>query len=683
MRSLLTAAGALALALSSTCMAASLTGNAGLDVAGMDKSIRPGDDFFAYTSGKWVKDTEIPADRSTYGLNAQLAEETQNQLGQLMKDLSAKPGPMGSETRKIADFYASYMDEAGIEAKGIAPIKPTLDRIEAIGDRQALAVFLGSQLRADVDVLNSTNLFTPNLFGLWVAQDLDDPSRYVPFMLQGGLSLPSRNYYLDSSQRMIDIREKFIAHITKMLTLADIPDAEGKAGAIAELERRMAAFHWSTGDTFDIAKANNHWARAEFTAKAPGLDWDAYFKAAGLANRADFVVWQPSAFTGLSALVASEPLDVWKAYLTYHAIAKRASLLPSAFNQENFAFFATTLNGTPKQQDRWKRATNATSAALGDAVGKLYVKDHFSPKAKAEVEQMVRNLIAAFDKRIDTLSWMSDKTKAEAKAKLKVLKVGVGYPNKWSDYSKLDISAGDIIANVERVEAFTLARSIALLDKPVDRDEWVMTPQTVNAVNLPALNALNFPAAELQPPHFDPKGPASVNYGAIGSIIGHEISHSFDDQGALFDSKGKLRNWWTDEDFAHFKASGDQLVEQYDGYKPFPDLAVNGRQTLSENIADVAGLLTAYDGYLISLKGKPAKVIEGYNGQQQFFLAFAMNWRYKAREQTLRRQILTDGHAPANYRALTVRNLDGWYDAFGITPDQSLYLAPDKRVRVW
>jgi putative endopeptidase len=683
MRSLLTAAGALALALSSNCMAASLTGNAGLDVAGMDKSIRPGDDFFAYTSGKWVKDTEIPADRSTYGLNAQLAEETQNQLGQLMKDLSAKPGPMGSETRKIADFYASYMDEAGIEAKGIAPIKPTLDRIEAIGDRQALAVFLGSQLRADVDVLNSTNLFTPNLFGLWVAQDLDDPSRYVPFMLQGGLSLPSRNYYLDSSQRMIDIREKFIAHITKMLTLADIPDAEGKAGAIAELERRMAAFHWSTGDTFDIAKANNHWARAELTAKAPGLDWDAYFKAAGLANRADFVVWQPSAFTGLSALVASEPLDVWKAYLTYHAIAKRASLLPSAFNQENFAFFATTLNGTPKQQDRWKRATNATSAALGDAVGKLYVKDHFSPKAKAEVEQMVRNLIAAFDKRIDTLSWMSDKTKAEAKAKLKVLKIGVGYPNKWSDYSKLDISAGDIIANVERVEAFTLARSIALLDKPVDRDEWVMTPQTVNAVNLPALNALNFPAAELQPPHFDPKGPASVNYGAIGSIIGHENTHSFDDQGALFDSKGKLRNWWTDEDFAHFKASGDQLVEQYDGYKPFPDLAVNGRQTLSENIADVAGLLTAYDGYLISLKGKPAKVIEGYNGQQQFFLAFAMNWRYKAREQTLRRQILTDGHAPANYRALTVRNLDGWYDAFGITPDQSLYLAPDKRVRVW
>jgi predicted metalloendopeptidase len=381
--------------------------------------------------------------------------------------------------------------------------------------------------------------------------------------------------------------------------------------------------------------------------------------------------------------VASEPLDTWKDYLTFHAIQSRAPFLPTAFGRQAFAFFGPVLSGAQKQRDRWKRGVNATNAALGFAVGKLYAARYFPPAEKARAQAMVANLIAAFGDRIDHLDWMAPATKKEAKAKLAVLKVGVGYPDAWPDYAGLAIEARDPYGNAQPAQHFQYRRTLARLDHPVDRSEWVMTPQTVTAVNLPAMNALNFPAAILQPPYFDPKRPLAMDYGAIGAVIGHEVSHSFDNQGALFDATGRLHNWWTPADFKHFEASSGQLVKQYDGYRPFPDLAVKGQQTLGENIADVAGLAGAYDAYKRSLGAKRAPAVQGFTGDQQFFISFAQSWRGMTREPALRNRILTDGHAPAQYRALTVRNVDAWYRAFDVKPGQTLYLAPADRVRVW
>ena len=495
--------------------------------------------------------------------------------------------------------------------------------------------------------------------------------------------MPDRDYYLDPAPRMADIRAKDQAHVEKMLTLAGVPDAAARAARIFALEKKIAAAHASREDSEDVLKGNNHWARADFKAKAPGLDWDAYFGAAGLGSQASFVVWQPGAVTGLAALVGSEPLDTWKEYLAFRALSRAATFLPKAFVDEQFAFYGTTLTGAPKLRDRWKRGVSVTDAALGEAVGRLYVTKYFPPSEKARAEEMVRNEIAAFAARIDRLDWMAPQTKARAKAKLAVLKVGVGYPDKWTDYSGLEVVKGDALGNARRASLFRTARALARLGKPVDRGEWVMNPQLVNAVNLPAMNAMNFPAAMLQPPYFDPKRPAVMDYGASGSVIGHEISHSFDDQGALFDAEGRLKNWWTKEDFEHFTASAQALIRQYNAYRPFPDLAVNGKLTVSENIADVAGLAAAYDAYRISHGGKEAPAWRGVSGDQQFFIAFAQSWRTKFREAALRQRIVIDSHAPAEYRADTVRNLDAWYPAFDVKPGQKLYLAPKDRVKVW
>ena len=655
----------------------------GLDVAGMDRSVQPGDNFFDYANGTWLKQTPIPPDRSSYGAGAIVAELTDRRVAELIQGAAKANAPAGSDLRMIGDYYTSFMDTTAIEAVGLKPLRPTLDSIAAIHDRKDLARVLGSTLRDDVDALNNTNFYTPNLLGLWVAQDLDDPTHYSPFLLQGGLGMPDRSYYLDSSSAMASIRGKYQEHVAAMLKLADVPGADAKAASIVKLETAMAKAHWSREESGDVSKGNNHWTRADFGTKAPGLDWETYFAAAGLAKPAGFVVWQPSAVTGLSALVASEPLDTWKDYLTFHAVQSRAAFLPTAFGRQSFAFFGPVLSGAQKQRDRWKRGVNATNGALGFAVGRLYAKRYFPPAEKARAQAMVTNLIAAFGDRIDHLDWMAPATKKEAKAKLAVLKVGVGYPDTWPGYAGLKIVAGDAYGNAERAELFGYRRSLDRLGQPVDRSEWVMTPQTVNAVNLPAMNALNFPAAILQPPYFDPKRPLAMDYGAIGAVIGHEVSHSFDNQGALFDAAGRLHNWWTPEDFKHFEASSAQLVKQYDGYKPFPDLAVKGQQTLGENIADVAGLSAAYDAYHRSLHGKPAPAVQGFSGDQQFFISFAQSWRGKTREPALRNRILTDGHAPSQYRAYTVRNLDAWYRVFDVKPGQALYLAPADRVRIW
>jgi putative endopeptidase len=671
------------LALVSTPLLAQAPRQVGLDTAGMDRAVKPGDDFFAYANGTWVRNTEIPADRSTYGVSALLIEKTDRQVADLIRDQANVEAPAGSDLRKIADYYAAFMDTSAIESAGLKPLRPTLDSIAGIHDRRALARFLGSTLRADVDALNNTNFYTENLFGLWVAQDLDDPSHYSPFLLQGGLGMPDRSYYLDSAPAMATIRDGYRKHVEAMLRLAGIADPGAKADAIMGLETRIATAHWSREQSGNVRKGNNHWPRRAFPSKAPGLQWSTFFAAAGLSGPRSFVVWQPSAVTGIARLVGSEPLETWKDYLTFHAVQSRAGVLPAAIDHESFAFFGPVLSGAKQQRDRWKRAVGATNEALGFAVGKLYADRYFPAAEKSRAQTMVANIIAAFGDRIDHLEWMAPATKKEAKAKLAVLKVGVGYPDRWPTYDGLSVKPSDAFGNLERARLYQYRRRLARLGRPVDRGEWVMTPQTVNAVNLPAMNALNFPAAMLHPPYFDPHRPAAMDYGSMGAIIGHEVSHSFDNQGALFDARGRLHNWWTPEDFKHFEASSAQLAAQYSAYRPFPDLAVNGKQTLGENIADLAGLAASYDAYHRSLRNSPAPEEAGLSGDQQFFIAYAQSWRSKLRDQTLRNRILTDGHAPSQYRALTVRNLDPWYAAFDVSSGDKLYLTPADRVRMW
>jgi len=658
-------------------------GSFGVDLANLDKTVAPGDDFFDYANGGWVKRTEIPADRSNYNTFTRLREIAQERTRTLIQAQAAANAPADSEARKIGDYYASFMDEAQIEKLGAAPLKPELSAIAAIHDVRGLSAYLGSTLRADVDVLNTAQLYTDRLFGLWVVEDLHDTSRYEPYLLQGGLGMPDREYYLAGSVKFAETRAKYAQHVAKMLALAGYSDTAAKARRIVDLETAIAKAHWPVSDTNDVSKANARRTLGDFQAKAPGLDWPAFFQAAGLAGQTSISAWQPSAVTGISALVASTPLDTWKDDLAFHAVERGAPFLSKAFVDENFAFQGQALSGTPQLQARWKRGADFTSAALGEAVGKLYVETYFSPADKAQAQALVKNILAAFDARIDRLDWMTPATKAKAHEKLATFQVGVGYPDKWRDYTGLKVVRGDAYGNHERAELFEYHRNLAKLGKTVDRGEWYMSPQTVNALNAPLQNSIIFPAAILMPPFFDPTADPAVNYGAIGAVMGHEISHSFDDNGALFDAHGNLKNWWTEADMAHFKASGQKLVAQYDAYQPLPDMHVNGQQTLSENIADLAGLATAYDAYKLSLHGQPAPVLDGFTADQRLFLGWAQNYASKWREPALRRALVTDGHSPGEYRADTVRNLDPWYAAFDVKPAQKLALPPEKRVRIW
>ena len=658
--------------------------SSGVDLAGMDKTVNPGDDFYEYVSGTWLKTTPIPPDKSRFGVTTILADQTLKQLqGLLQETAGAGAGAKATpEVQKVGDFYSSYMDEAAIESKGIMPLKPQLDAIAGIQNRNALSGVIGGSLRADVDALNATNFYTENLFGVWITLNLMDPTHTVPYVLQGGLGLPDRDYYISKTPQMEELRTQYRMHIAAMLMLAGMTDPAMRAARIFALETKMAGVHATRVESEDVHSAVS-WKREEFATKAPGLDWPAVFDAAGLKDVAEFIVWHPKAVTGLSALTASQPIDAWKDWLAYHAIEHSSPFLSKAFVDERFNFFGKTLNGIPEQRPRWQRGLDFTNNALGDAVGKIYVQRYFPPESKAKIQALVDDLVKAFNKRIDALAWMSPETKVKAKQKVATLKVGVGYPDRWEDYSGLEIVKGDAFGNAQRAELFNYRRQREKLQQPIDRGEWWMTPQTVNAVNLPIQNALNFPAAILQPPFFDPAADPAHNFGAIGAVIGHEISHSFDDQGSQFDAEGRLSNWWTKEDFDHFKAAGEALAAQYDQYRPFPDLALNGHQTLGENIADLAGLAAAYDAYQLSLNGKPAPELDGFTGDRRFFISFAQSWREKTRDAALRNIILTDGHSPEQYRAYTVRNLDPWYTAFSVMSNAKMYLDPANRVRVW
>ena len=664
---------------------ASGASTSGIDLDGIDKAVQPGDDFDQYANGAWAKITEIPADRSSTGTFLKVIELAEKRNAELIQGLEKANPAAGSNERKIADYYAAFMDEAGIEQRGLAPIQPELDKVAAIADLPALSRYLGGQVRADTDPLNATNFYTENLFGLFVAQGLEDPSKNVGYLMQGGLGMPDREYYLATDKDMAANRAAYQAYIASMLKLAGDADAdaEKKAKAIFELEMKIARAHANVVDSQDIHKANNPWASIDYAKKAPGIDWTAFFDAAGLSGQQTLFAWQPEAISKLSALVASEPLQAWKDYLHFHAINHSAALLPKAYADLSFGFNGKQLNGTSEQRDRWKRAIAATDGALGDAIGQLYVKQYFPASSKAKVEEMVTNILAAFSDGVDKLDWMTPETRKIAKAKAATMRVSVGYPETWRDYSALQITRDDAAGNRLRAELQEYRHQLAKLGKAPDRGEWWMTPQTVNAVQLPLQNAMNFPAAILEAPFFDPNADAAANYGAIGAVIGHEVSHGFDNLGSDFDADGRLKNWWTKEDAAHFKASTDKLVAQYNAYEALPGLKLNGEQTLGENIADVAGLQAAYVAYHRSLGGKQAPVIDGLSGDERFFLAYAQAWRTKMRDAAMRARVIGDGHAPGRFRALTVRNIDAWYDTFKVKDGQKLYLKPEDRVKIW
>jgi len=654
----------------------------GIDVAAMDKTVKPGDDFYGYSNGTWLRTARIPDDRAQFGAFTQAELETNKQLGRLIDDIVKGDAAPDSNPGRIRTYYTAYLDTARIDAAGMEPVRADLARFDAITSVADLSRVLGAQVRADVDPFNSTDFQTENLFGLFVTRSLTGDAQ-VPYLLQGGLGLPEREYYLSAEPKMAAIRTKYRAYIAQLFTEAGLPDAAARAERVYALEMKIATAHATRAQSEDFSRPLPEWSAAEFARKAPGIDWAAFLAASGLPEQVRITAYHPQAIAKLSALVAKEPLATWKDWLAFHQINANADVLPHGIDAAHFAFYGTVLRGIAKEQPRERRALDAVNEALGDALGKIYVDQYFPEAAKREIEGMVGGIKAAFERRIATLDWLAPQTRAQAMEKVRTIEVGVGYPDSWKDYSAFTVRPNEAYANKIAAGKVRLSQQLAKLGKPLDPREWWMNVQLVNAVNLPLQNALNFPAAILQRPFFDAKADPAFNYGAIGAVIGHEISHSFDNNGAAFDAKGRLRNWWTAADAGRFAKAGAALAAQYDHYRPFPDLHVNGKLTLGENIADVAGLSAAWDAYRASLKGKEPPVIDGFTGDQRFFIAYAQAWGTKYRDEALRGRIATDGHAPAQYRALTVRNIDAWYRAFDVQPGDKLYLAPEHRVRIW
>ena len=651
-------------------------GNWGFDKSGMNTKVSPGQSFYEYANGTWVKNTPIPADKSNYGMFTVLSDKSDDRTKEII--LNAKGAP-GTEAQKIADFYASFMDEASIEKAGIEPIKGDLAKIAAIKDKKELVAAFAHNSR----IGNKTPIETG------VGQDDKDPDHYIAIVSQGGLGLPDRDMYDAKNKQFEAVRAGYKKYIEQMLTLAGDKDAAKKASAIYALEEKIAKTHWTRVQNRDPQKTYNKLTIAQLQKLAPSVDWKIWLKGTGLEGQAALNVFQPSAIAGTAKLVQSESLATWKDYLTLHTLSEAAPFLSKKFVDTRFDFYGKVLSGTPQLKDRWKRGVDLITGTMGEAVGKLYVEKYFTPETKAAADRLVKNLLVAMGQRLDNLAWMSDETKAKAKAKLATYNPKIGYPKKWRDYSALEIKAGDIVGNATRASEFEYNRNLAKLGQPVDRDEWGMTPMTVNAYYNPAMNEIVFPAAILQPPFFDANADDAVNYGGIGAVIGHEISHGFDDQGSQYDAKGKLENWWTKEDSDKFKTATAMLVQQYNAYCPFPAQGdkpaqcVKGELTLGENIADLAGLTVAYQAYKLSLGGKQAPVLDGMTGDQRFFLGFAQVWRRSYRDQELANRLVTDPHSPSEFRTSVVRNLDPWYDAFAPKQGEALFLTPDKRVKIW
>ncbi|WP_380785884.1 M13 family metallopeptidase [Sphingomonas sp. R86521] len=642
-------------------------GDFGFDMAGRDTTVTPGTDFFDYANGTWVKNTPIPQDRSSYGMFHVLQDLSLERTRTILDGSAKIPND------KVGTFYTSFMDQAAVDAKGAGPVKPWLAAIKATRDKTALATEIAKLQRQGAG----------GLVGVGVGQDDKDPTSYAVNFGQAGLGLPDRDYYLKDDAKLATVRTAYQAYLAQMLTLAGEPNAAARAAAVFGMEKALATAHWTRIESRDADKTYNKWTAADFAAKAPGFPWAQYMTAMGVSGRPFYLVAQPSALTGEAKVYADTPIAVLQDFAMLKVLRSFAPYLSSNFDKANFAFYGTTLSGTPEQQPRWKRGVSTVSGALGEAIGQQYVAKYFPPEAKATADQLVKNVIAAMGDRLRNLAWMAPETKTKALAKLAAFTPKIGYPDKWRDYSALTIQPGDLVGNVARANAFEYDRDLKKLGQPIDRGEWFMTPMTINAYANPTMNEVVFPAAILQPPFFDPKADPAVNYGGIGAVIGHEISHHFDDQGRKYDLNGKLTDWWTPQDVAKFKVFTDALVKQYDAYEPLPGQHIQGGLTLGENIADLAGLTVAYDAYHKSLGGKPAPIIDGTTGDQRFYYGWAGVWRTKFRDAALQQTLLSDPHSPGHQRVLTVRNLDPWYAAFGAKPGEKSYLAPEARVRIW
>jgi predicted metalloendopeptidase len=636
------------------------------------------DDTYRAVNAQWLATTEIPADRSMWGAFIELRDQATTALKTVIDEAgeAVAAGKATPDQRKIAALYQSFMDEGRLETLGVKPVLPQMHAIDAMKSKRDIPIVIAQ--------FHEAGITAP--YAVSFNQDARHPTHYIPIVLQSGLGLPDRDYYLkDDDAKLMDVRTKYLAHIAKMLTLAQVANADAEAAQVLELETRLARAQWTRVENRDPVKTYNKVPVSGLDAMTPGYAWKSWLATTGIAGKADAViVSQPSYLKGFAETVEAMPLDAWKAYFKYHVISSAAPYLSKPFVEEHFAFDGGVLSGTPVDMPRWKRGVGVVESSMGQGLGKLYVARYFPPENKARMDEMVRNILAAYQQSIEGIDWMGPATKKEAQAKLAKFDPKIAYPSKWRDYSALTIKEDDLLGDVMRARRFEYNRNRAKLGKPIDRTEWGMTPQTVNAYYNSRRNEIVFPAAILQPPFFDPKADDATNYGSIGAVIGHEISHGFDDSGSQSDGDGRLRDWWTAEDRARFNAKTKALIAQYDAFEPVPGYHLNGALTLGENIADNSGLAIAYKAYQISLHGQPSPVVDGRSGEQRFYIGFATVWRSKVREAQEIRLIKSDPHSPGEFRANgTLRNQAGFYEAFGVKPGDGMYLAPDRRVTIW
>jgi endothelin-converting enzyme/putative endopeptidase len=647
-------------------------GDFGLDLTAMDKSVKPGDSFWHFVNGGWDKKTEIAADRTSAGAGVLLVDEAERQVRAIVEDLAKDPAKSGKIGQQVGDYYASWMDEAAIEAAGTAPLKPYLDRIGSLSSRTDL-------LRA----FAQPGMISP--LGVGILPDPANPTRYIAATGQGGLGLPNRDFYLLEGEKYDQIRTGYRAYIVKMHQLAGLADADAKADRIVALETALAKVHWEPARQRDIKQIYNPMNRAQLTELAPQVDWKTFLDSAGLGSVETVIAAEKSAITETAKMLETVPLSTWKEYLAFHFISSHAPYLPKAFDQASFDFFSKALRGVPQQRDRWKRGVQMINGSLGEAVGRIYVERHYPAESNKQMGELIANLRSGLEARLAASTWMDASTKDQARAKLAAFDPRIGHPTKWIDYGSLEVKRGDLLGNIVRTEKFAHDLQLSRLGKPVDRSLWDMTPQTVNAYYNPLMNQITFPAAILQPPYFDPAADPAVNYGSIGAIIGHEIGHGFDDQGRQFDATGRIRDWWTPQSAQQFEARAAKLGKQYEQYEPIPGTKINGKLTMGENIGDLGGLEMAYAAYRrhVAKHGEP-KVMGGLTGDQRFFIAYGQSWRSKIREGALRERLLTDPHSPPEFRVNgVVRNVDAWYKAFNVKPGDKMYLPPAERVSIW
>jgi len=669
---LLAAAACGSIATAALAQTAPKFGSWGYDQSAMDRSVKPGDDFFDFVNGSWAKRTEIAADRTFVGIDSVLNDQIERDVRAIVEDMASKPSAPGTSERQVGDYYASYMDEAAIDSRGTAPLKPYLARVAAVKDRAGL-----------LDLFATQEFISP--IGIFIDADPDDPTRYATYATQSGLGLPNRDYYLLPGAKYDAYRAAYRTYMIRMQTLAGIAEPAARADRIIALEKAIAIAHWTPERSRDILATNNPMTRAQLARLAPQLDWPRSLTKLGLGGQQKVIVRQPSAVAAAARLLATMPLSTWKDYLAFHFIRTHAQYLPRAFDEAHFNFYSRTLRDVPKQRDRWKRGIDVVNNALGEAVGHIYVARHYPPASSAQMGELITNVRGALGDLIARNAWMDAPTKKEALAKLASFDPRTGHPAKYIDYSTLKVVRGAALDNAVASDDFDWKLQLSRLPKPIDRSLWYMTPQTNNAYYDPSMNQITFPAAILQAPYFDPNADPASNYGSIGATIGHEIGHGFDDQGRQYDATGKLRDWWTPAAAKAYESRTAMLVKQYDAYEPIPGTHIKGELTLGENIGDLGGLEMAYAAYrrYVAQHGEPP-VIEGLTGDQRFFIAYGYSWQRKNREGALRQQLLTDPHSPAAYRVNgAVRNVDAWYKAFDVKPGDKMYLPPEQRVHIW